>query len=153
MRLLHKPTALLIALAISGGAFAVEPDETLNDPSLEARARAISRELRCVVCQSESIDDSNAPLARDLRLLVRERITAGDDDAEVKYYIVQRYGDYVLLKPPVQGNTYLLWLTPALVLGVSTLVVAAHLRQRASSPSRTAPLTADEMARLRDLGE
>ena len=113
---------LILAFAALDPAFAVEPDEVLDDPALEARARALSSELRCVVCQSESIDDSNAPLAKDLRLLVRERLRAGDSDAEVIAFIRARYGDYVLLKPPVQGNTLVLWLTP-LALGMGAALI------------------------------
>jgi len=111
--------AAIIACAISaltGPAHGVEPDEVLADSALEARARDISRELRCVVCQSQSIDDSNAPLAKDMRVIVRERLTAGDSDEEVKAFLVARYGDYVLLNPPLQGNTLLLWTAPLLLL-------------------------------------
>ena len=95
---------------------AVEPDEVLDDPALEQRAIEISRNLRCVVCQSQSIDESNAPLAKDMRIIVRERLVAGETDDEVYAFLVQRYGDYVLLKPPVQENTVLLWVAPALIL-------------------------------------
>jgi len=105
---------LFLAIKAPGVVFAVEPDEVLADPALEMRARAISADLRCVVCQSENIDDSNAPLAKDLRLLVRERLMAGDTDQQVIDYMVSRYGDYVLLKPPVQNNTLFLWGAPAM---------------------------------------
>ncbi len=108
---------MLVLLALSALTFAraaVEPDEILDDPALEERARAISRELRCVTCQSESIDDSAAPLAKDLRIIVRERLVAGDSDAEVFAYVTDRYGDYVLLKPAVKAETLLLWATPLL---------------------------------------
>ena len=105
-----------LGAALAPPAAAVEPDEVLADPALEARARAISRELRCVVCQSQSIDDSNAPLAKDMRIIVRERLVAGDSDKEVFAFLVERYGDYVLLRPPVQNNTLLLWATPAFLL-------------------------------------
>ena len=98
---------------------AVEPDEVLDDPALEQRAIEISRNLRCVVCQSQSIDESNAPLAKDMRIIVRERLVAGETDDEVYAFLVQRYGDYVLLKPPVQENTVLLWVAPALILIVA----------------------------------
>ena len=98
---------------------AVEPDEVLEDPALEQRAIEISRNLRCVVCQSQSIDESNAPLAKDMRIIVRERLVAGETDDEVYAFLVQRYGDYVLLKPPVQENTVLLWVAPALILIVA----------------------------------
>ena len=109
--------ASLIALfvMVATPTFAVDPDDVLSDPALEARARALSLQLRCVQCQSQSIDDSDSPLAKDLRRLVRERIMLGDTDEQVIAYIVERYGDYVLLKPPVQGNTLLLWLAPILI--------------------------------------
>jgi len=95
---------------------AIEPGEALNDPILEARARALSAELRCPVCQNQSIDDSDAPLARDLRLLLRTRLLAGDSDAEIRHFIVARYGEFVLLKPPISPKTWLLWVAPALIL-------------------------------------
>src|SRR3954463_11503940 len=104
---------LLCALLSLSPAIAVQPDEVLPDSALEARARTLSRELRCMVCQNQSIDDSDAPLARDLRLLVRERLTAGDSDAQVEDFLVARYGNFVLLKPPFEWHTALLWLTPA----------------------------------------
>ncbi len=149
----HKLATFLVALFIGGAALAAQPDEILADPTLEARARAISRELRCVVCQSESIDDSNAPLARDLRMLVRERISAGDSDAAVRAYIVERYGDYVLLKPPVQANTLVLWLTPLLLFVIAALFAAIQLRRSAIAPTPPRPLTPEEQTRLRELGE
>ncbi|MFZ5617828.1 MAG: cytochrome c-type biogenesis protein [Pseudomonadota bacterium] len=111
---------------------AVEPDEILADAALEARAQKISRELRCVVCQSQSIDESNAPLAKDMRILVRERLVAGDTDEEVFAYLVDRYGDYVLLKPPVQKNTVLLWSAPFVVFVAAAAgagVYLAHMRK------------------------
>ena len=110
--------ALVLALAflLAAPAWAVEPDEMLEDPLLEARARTLSQEIRCLVCQNEPIDSSNAPLARDLRILLRERLTAGDSDAEVKAYLVARYGDFVLFDPPMKPSTYLLWFGPALML-------------------------------------
>ena len=95
---------------------AIEPGEALNDPILEARARALSAELRCPVCQNQSIDDSDAPLARDLRLLLRRRLLAGDSDNEIRHFIAARYGEFVLLKPPISPKTWLLWATPALIL-------------------------------------
>ena len=101
----------LLVLNVSA-AFAVRPDEILSDPQLEARARVIGQELRCLVCQNQSIDDSDADLAHDLRLLVRQRLQAGDSDAQVKAYIVARYGDFVLLNPPFKASTYVLWLGP-----------------------------------------
>jgi cytochrome c-type biogenesis protein CcmH len=115
--------AVLAALPFAAGA--VEPDEILDDPVLEARAREISKDLRCVVCQNQDIDSSNAGVARDLRLLVRERLVAGDTDAEVMEFVRARYGDYVLLKPPFKPETYALWLAPALLLlfGAGTVIV------------------------------
>ncbi|MBD3626428.1 MAG: cytochrome c-type biogenesis protein CcmH [Rhodobacteraceae bacterium] len=105
---------MLTALPFAAGA--VEPDEILDDPALEARARDISKDLRCVVCQNQDIDGSNAGVARDLRLLVRERLVAGDTDAEVMEFVRARYGDYVLLKPPFKPETYALWLAPAFLV-------------------------------------
>ncbi len=127
---------------------AVSPDEVLADPALEARARALSVQLRCLVCQNQSIDDSNAPLARDLRVLVRKRLEAKDSDEAVMNYIVARYGDFVLLKPPVKSTTLLLWLTPLLVLmGAIWLAIKAGLGQSAaarSAPEPNARLSASE---------
>ena len=124
--------ASLIFLLTMGAAGAVQPDEVLADPALEARAREIGAQLRCVVCQSQSIDDSDAPLARDLRLLVRERLLAGDSDDAVVDYVVDRYGDYVLLKPPMQTNTFFLWTAPALIsllaLGVGVVAIRRAAR-------------------------
>jgi cytochrome c-type biogenesis protein CcmH len=125
--------ASILALAgtlLLGGsnlAWAVQPDEMLKDPSLEARARALSQELRCMVCQNQSIDDSDAPLAKDLRVLVRERLSAGDSDASVKEFLVSRYGDFILLRPPVEWRTLLLWAAPALVLLGGLLLAARSL--------------------------
>src|SRR4051795_13590027 len=107
--------ALLAALVFSASAFAVQPDEVLKDPALEKRARDISSGLRCLVCQNQSIDDSDAQLAKDLRILVRERLVAGDSDQQVRDFLVQRYGEFVLLKPTFSAHNLLLWLTPALV--------------------------------------
>jgi len=108
--------ALIAAIGFAAPAFAVMPDEVLEDPALEARAREISKDLRCLVCQNQSIDDSNADLAHDLRVLVRERLVAGDSNDEVREFVVQRYGDYVLLTPPLNTATILLWAGPALIL-------------------------------------
>ncbi len=119
--------ALLVAASITGRALAVEPDEVLDDPVLEERAREISRQLRCVVCQSQNIDDSNAPLAKDMRILVRERLTAGDSDEEIIAFLVERYGDYVLLKPPVQSNTVFLWAAPIVVFVFAAGLAAFYL--------------------------
>lgn len=140
-----------LALAASAAA-AVEPDEVLADPVLEARARALSREIRCVVCKSESIDDSNAPLARDLRLLIRERIGAGDSDREVTDFLVDRYGDYVLLKPRVQPNTAILWLAPVIV-GLAAAAAAIVFLRCKRDEARAAPLTAEEAAAIAALEE
>jgi len=138
---------LLLFSAMLKPALAVNPDEVLADPALETRARAISAELRCMVCQNQSIDDSNAELAKDLRVLVRERIVAGDSDRQVLDYIVSRYGEFVLLKPPFAMNTILLWGMPVLLLLVGGAVVfrqAARRRQVTAS----APLTAEEQREL-----
>ncbi len=123
---------LLAFLAITVAA-AVEPKEMLADPTLEARARDISRGLRCVVCQNESIDESNADLARDLRRLVRERLAAGDSDREVTEYVVSRYGDFVLLKPPLKASTYALWFGPLVILAAGALTVAVYFRRQATA--------------------
>lgn len=108
--------AAVFVCALSLPALAVQPDEILSDPALEARARSISKQLRCLVCQGEDIDESNAELARDLRILVRERLKAGETDAQVLDFVQRRYGDYVLMKPPLAPRTWVLWMTPALVL-------------------------------------
>ena len=136
--------ALLAGLAAAGACRAVEPGEILSDPLLESRARTISEGLRCLVCQNQSIDDSAAPLARDLRVIVREHLRAGDTDGEIRAYLVRRYGDFVLLKPPFAPATLLLWGTPALAL---LLGGAALMRRRAPAPLPR-PLTADEQARV-----
>jgi cytochrome c-type biogenesis protein CcmH len=137
---------LALLLLLAAPAFAVEPNEQLKDPQLEARAREISRQLRCVVCQNESIDSSNADIARDLRLAVRTRLLAGDSDEQVIAWVRQRYGDFVLLKPPLNAATWPLWFGPPLLLLVAgTLLV---LRARRVQPSEPAPLTEDERARL-----
>ena len=137
-------TLPLIA-CLAGPALAVQPDEVMKDPALEARARALSGELRCLVCQNELIDDSEAPLARDIRLLIRERIGKGESNDAVRDYLVSRYGDFILLKPPFKPETVLLWLSPVLVLGLGA--GAALLAQR-RAPSVTPRLTAEEEARL-----
>ena len=137
--------ALLLTLLLATPAFAVLPHEQLKDPALEARARAISKELRCVVCQNQTIDESDATLAADLRMIVRERLVAGDSDAEVKAWIVARYGDYVLMRPPFRGETVLLWLGTALVLLLGGIGVVLYLRNR--RPADLA-LSAQEQAEL-----
>jgi cytochrome c-type biogenesis protein CcmH len=142
--------ALLLALAAAGPARAVLPGEVLADPALEARARALSAELRCMVCQNQSIDDSDADLAHDLRVLVRERLVAGDSDAAVLDYVVARYGEFVLLKPRLSARNALLWGTPALILllGAGATLAAFYRRRRATGASRAAPLSPDEEAAL-----
>jgi cytochrome c-type biogenesis protein CcmH len=143
--------ALILGLA-AGAALAVEPAERLADPALEARARSLGAELRCLVCQNQSIDDSNADLAHDLRVLIRERLTAGDNDQQVLQYMVRRYGDFILLRPPVKPETYVLWYGPFGVLALGALGVAIHLRRRAGRAAPApAPLTADERRRLKML--
>lgn len=141
--------AVMIILCVGQAAFAIEPGERLDDPVLEARARSISQDLRCLVCQNVSIDESNASLAKDLRLLVRERLLAGDSDADVKQFMVDRYGDFVLLKPRITLATIGLWLV-APVAGLIGLLVL--LVRRRSGPSQaTKPLSADEEQRLKAL--
>src|SRR5215470_7111512 len=143
---------LALMLVASPRAFAVQPDEVLSDAALEARARALSKELRCMVCQNQSIDDSDAPLARDLRILVRERLQAGDGDQQVVDFLVARYGEFVLLKPRLAWHTALLWLGPAAALlgGAFVLVIASRRRRRTRSPLAAADgkLTPAEEARL-----
>lgn len=121
---------LLLMIFLPVAAFAVQPDEVLADPALEARARSISQQLRCLVCQGEDIDESAAGLARDLRLLVRERLVKGDSDEQVLEFVRGRYGDYVLMKPPLAPRTWLLWLTPVLVLLAGSLAVLRMMRPR-----------------------
>lgn len=146
---------LLTALAfvlLAGPALAVLPHEMLPDPAQEARARALSREIRCQVCQNQSIDDSNAPLAADLRRIVRERIAAGDSDSAVTEFLVRRFGDNVLMRPPVRPDTWPLWFGPAAILIVAGFGLLLFLRWRPASPS-PAPLAADEERRLAELVE
>jgi len=142
--------ALCALFVFAAPAFAVLPSEQLSDPKLEARARHISQELRCVVCQNQTIDDSDAPLAHDLRVILRERLLAGDSDEQAKAYLVKRYGTYVLLKPPFQSNTLLLWLGPFFVLGIGGVLVASYLRGR-SRLEAGPQLSSDERAKLDDL--
>jgi cytochrome c-type biogenesis protein CcmH len=138
---------LFLAIA-TAPAMAVEPDEILKDPALESRAREISKVLRCLVCQNQSIDDSNAGLARDLRLIVRERVTAGDSNDAVIEFVTLRYGDFVLLKPPFKSTTYLLWGGPAAILLIGMVAVVMTFRRRAAQSLDAAPLTEDEKQRL-----
>jgi cytochrome c-type biogenesis protein CcmH len=137
--------ALILFLGFAPTALAVQPDERLADPVLEERAREISAGLRCLVCQNQSIDDSDAPLARDLRLLVRDRLKAGDSDGEVRDYLVARYGEFILLRPPFSSSTLLLWLTPVLVLAVGAAAALLMRRRPAGVSDR---LTREEEERL-----
>ena len=140
------------ALAAASPSFAVQPDEILSDSALETRARTLSGELRCMVCQNQSIDDSEAPLAKDLRVLVRERLKAGDSDAQVLDFLTARYGQFVLLRPRFGWDTALLWGAPAGVLLVGGLAIVLALRRRKDlSVSATTPLTDDETRRLNEL--
>ena len=142
--------ALLILILLVPAALAVEPSERLSDPALEARARAISEELRCLVCQNETIDESSAPLAHDLRVLLRQRIAAGDTNAQAIQFITDRYGDFVLLKPPVEPATYVLWFGPIAVLLLGAGGALIYLRHRkAAAPA--APLSAAEQNRIERL--
>jgi cytochrome c-type biogenesis protein CcmH len=144
--------SFLAVLLLSVPAFAVQPDEVLKDPALEARARALSVELRCMVCQNQSIDDSDAPLAKDLRVLVRERLVAGDTDTQVRAFLVQRYGEFVMLRPPVNASTVVMWAAPFAALAIGGFVVW-RLRRRASlAMAGPAPgLSADDLKRIEKL--
>jgi cytochrome c-type biogenesis protein CcmH len=154
MRSLCLVIALLTFVAVPC-AMAVEPDEVLSDAALEARARALSKELRCMVCQNQSIDDSEAPLARDLRILVRERLQAGDSDGQVIDFLVARYGEFVLLRPRFSWHTAVLWLGPAAMLligGCAVLVLARRYRVKSAAAAQAQQgLTAAEAARLSDV--
>jgi cytochrome c-type biogenesis protein CcmH len=155
MRLRRSLMSLLLLLAMSFlaalPAQAVQPDEVLNDPALEARARAISEGLRCLVCQNQSIDDSDAPLAKDLRLLVRERLKAGDSDTGIIDFVVARYGEFVLLKPRFEAHTLLLWFaTPAVFLAALLIIALAYRRRRAAAQG-LAPLSVNEERRVKRL--
>ena len=142
---------LFLSLLLPTASLAVRPDEMLKDPALEARARHLSEELRCMVCQNQSIDDSEAPLAHDLRVLVRQRLEAGDTDRQVLDYLVSRYGDFVLLKPPFKADTLLLWGLPplALIAGIAALVIIA--RKRKSVPLQPEALSQEEQTKLATL--
>ncbi len=139
---------LVTFIVLNAAAYAVEPDEILKDPALEARARSISAELRCLVCQNQSIDDSHAPLARDLRLLVRDRLKAGESDTQIRQYLVERYGDFILLKPRVAADTIILWGAPFLALLLSGFFVWRAAQRRGALLRSDAPLTDDEKAHL-----
>lgn len=146
--------AVMLSSAVLPAAYAVQPDEILPDAGMEARAREISKELRCLVCQNQSIDDSNAPLARDLRLIVRERLTKGDSEAQVLDFVHDRYGDFVLLKPPFKASTWVLWLAPLVFLLVGGVATARFLRSRTAKTEAgretvfEAPLSDEENRRL-----
>ncbi len=149
MRLLRL---LVLALVMAFPLHAVQPDEVLPDPALESRARAISQDLRCPVCQGETIDESNAPISRDLRLAVRERLLSGDSDTEVVDYIVRHFGEFVLFRPRASGSNLILWLAGPLLLLVALAGALVYLRGRArASESAPVALTSEEQARLRDI--
>ncbi|MFG1423937.1 cytochrome c-type biogenesis protein [Roseixanthobacter liquoris] len=155
---MRRLVALVLLLPLAFGAlgalgaapaFAVQPDEVLGDPVLEARARDLSRELRCMVCQNQSIDDSDAPLARDLRLLVRDRLKAGDSDQQVLDFLVARYGEFVLMRPALSWRNALLWGAPLLVLAAGALAASLAIQRRRRAAPDTVPLTPDEEERVR----
>lgn len=151
---LQALAAVLLGLAVGiAPAVAIDPAERLSDSKLEARARELSAELRCLVCQNQSIDDSDAPLAKDLRLLVRERLVQGDSNGQVKDFVVARYGEFVLLKPPFGLHTLLLWLTPLLVLGIisAALLRSMSARRATASTSAVPSLSRAEEEQLRKL--
>jgi len=149
MKRLRLLLAVLMLGLFTAPLHAVQPDEVLPDAAQEARARALSQELRCMVCQNQSIDDSDAPLARDLRLLVRERIKAGDSDREVLDFLVARYGEFVLMRPTLHGANILLWLAPFAVLAVGGVGLLIAWRRRRRRPAPVAPLSAEEEEKLR----
>jgi len=146
----HRALLAALLLVCAQAAWAIAPDEMLADPKLEARARTIGKELRCLQCQNESIDDSDAPLAHDLRLVVRQRLRAGDSDEAVKRYVVARYGTYVLLKPPFEAETYALWFGPLILLAAGGAAVFLFYRRRNAPPT---PLSDEERRRLATLQE
>jgi cytochrome c-type biogenesis protein CcmH len=145
--------ALLLVLGMPAPSHAVQPDEMLKDPALEARARTLSSELRCLVCQNQSIDDSEAPLARDLRLLVRERLTQGDSDQQVLDFLVSRYGQFVLLRPRLELQTVLLWGLPPATLLAGVIGLLATARRRSRLAVDATPLSHDEQERLSSLAQ
>ena len=144
--------AVLVLLLWAGSSAAVQPGEMLAAPAAEARARQLSRDIRCLVCQNQSIDDSEADLARDLRGIVRERLKAGDSDDAVIRYVVERYGDFVLLRPPFKTTTVLLWIGPPVILALGFGILVLALRRR-RVPADETPLTTAERQRLAALGE
>jgi cytochrome c-type biogenesis protein CcmH len=153
MRFHRSPLVLFLAMALLATlpAHAVEPDEVLQDPALETRAREISEGLRCLVCQNQSIDDSGAPLAKDLRLLVRERLKAGDSNQQIVDFIVARYGEFVLLKPRFETHTLVLWLATPAVFLAAILIIALAFRRRRAEAQNPAPLNIAEKRRLKRL--
>ena len=152
MRRVAAIVALMLTAGLPSAVHAVQPDEVMHDPAQETRARTLSRELRCMVCQNQSIDDSDAPLARDLRLLVRERIAAGDSDKQVLNFLVARYGEFVLLKPPLEEHTLILWfLTPVVLIGGGAGLWLYNRKRWASRSDDIAALTPEEEARLEKL--
>lgn len=152
MRQILTAAFLTILVVLSGPGLAVQPDEVLPDPAQESRARALSAEIRCLVCQNQSIDDSDASLARDLRLLVREQITAGKTDQGIRDFLVERYGDFVLLKPPVKASTWLLWFGPLIVFVIGLIGLIVFFRSRAGGTTAPAvQLSTDEEARVERL--
>lgn len=150
MRALHA-IALALVLALTGPALAVQPDEILDDPALEERARDLSAGLRCLVCRNESIDESNADLARDMRILVRERLVSGDSDEEVIAYLVDRYGEYILLRPTAEGSNILLWIAAPTLFLIAFGGAVIYLRSRARQKPETADLSDAEKQRLAEL--
>jgi cytochrome c-type biogenesis protein CcmH len=143
--------ALMLTAIASSKSLAVQPGEMLKDPKLEARARELSRELRCMVCQNQSIDESDAPLARDLRLLVRERLTEGDTDRQVLDFLVARYGEFVLLKPPLESKTIILWGLPPVELLAGAIGLFFAVRRRRTGQLEPAALSTEERSRLSTL--
>ncbi len=142
---LLRAWAAILLLALASPAFAVQPDEVLQDPALEAQARVLSAQLRCMVCQNQSIDDSDAPLAKDIRVLIRERLVKGENVDQIRDFLVSRYGDFILLKPPFNVSTLLLWLGAPLALVLAAL---AMLRLRSSDAAGPSPLSAEEEQEL-----
>lgn len=152
MQLYLRKWALVAAVALAPlSARAVEPDEILPDAKLEAKARSLSAELRCMVCQNESIDDSHAPLAKDLRLLIRERLKAGDSDDAIRAYLVRRYGDFILLKPPLNAETALLWAAPLLVLLIGGAAILLKARRKQAILLAAVRLSESEGEKLKSL--
>ena len=152
VKLYPRKWALIAAVALAPlSARAVEPDEILPDAKLEAKARSLSAELRCMVCQNESIDDSHAPLAKDLRVLIRERLRAGESDDAIRAYLVRRYGDFILLKPPLNAETALLWAAPALILLIGGAAILLKARRKEAILMAAVPLSESEGEELRTL--